>query len=562
MLLSATALMAVPAHRGTAQVRQPDGSMVTLRLHGDEWQHFHTTADGYSVVKDDRGCYVYAQLKDGRLVATPRLAHDADRRTSAEKAWLKDVRKYQTPALTEHALQLKSAEELRRAATLSKRRAGEYDYTRFRGLVILVEYSDCSFSRSDYQSVMNDMMNKTNYKGYDNTRYGKYTGSVRDYFVDNSNGLFAPQFDVVGPIRVSYSQYTPHATDSIDVVNYEALQKASYKLDFKNYDADRDGIVDMIYFVYAGLGANFSTNDQRLVWPHASYVNLGGSVVTFGGYAMGRYACSTEFYGTSSWSILDGIGTICHEFTHVLGLPDLYDTDYEKSGGESAHPDAWSVMAGGSYQNYGRTPVGYNLYERYSAGFMVPEVISSEGSKRLLPLALFNKGYRLNTEVENEFFLLENRQPSQFKWDEYLPGSGMLVWRVDSTNTEVWESNNVNINPRHTYFTMIRAGGGQGATAADAFPGTKKVADLDIYTSPANLKTWAGKSTPWGLYNIKEAGNIVSFQVRSPEAPDGIMLPKADDHPSDTHLYNLQGQRVGPTAKGLVVRKGKKLLYR
>ena len=172
--------MAVPAHRGAVQVRQPDGSTVTLRLHGDEWMSFHTTDDGYSVVKNQRGYYVYAHLKEGRLEATEHVAHDMAERSSAELKWLKGIRKFQAPAISERKAQQKAAEQSRRAATLQNRRAGHYDYSKFRGLVVLVEYNDLSFSRNDFPQIINDMVNKANYKGYDNSRYGKFTGSVRD----------------------------------------------------------------------------------------------------------------------------------------------------------------------------------------------------------------------------------------------------------------------------------------------------------------------------------------------------------------------------------------------
>lgn len=562
LLLCVVMVTAVPAYRGAVQMRQPDGSYITLQLHGDEWMNFRTTSDGFSVVKNHRGYYVYAQQKNGRLEATQHVAHDVAERSVSENKWLNDVQKWQVPAIPENVMQLRTAEYKRRSAAINRRRAGGYDYQKFRGLVILVEFKDRSFSRSDYKQVVTDMLCKANYKGYDNTRYGKFTGSVRDYFVDNTNGLFEPTFDVVGPVKVDYSQYVPHKTDSIDCINYEALKKASTLTDYSKFDTDKDGVVDMVFFLYAGLGSNYGDNDERLVWPHASTVVYEGGPVTFDGVTMGPYACSTELYGSEDNNILDGIGTFCHEFSHVLGLPDLYDTDYESNGGESNHPDKWSVMAGGCYENLARTPVGYSLYERYSLGFITPEVINSEGSKRLNPLPLFNKGYRINTEVPKEFFLLENRQPSLFKWDAYLPGHGLLVFRVDSTNTMIWDYNMVNANPKHNYFVMIRAGGGKDASGSDPFPGSKEVTELDIYTKPANLLTWAGKKTQWGIYNIVEQGNIIRFEVREPKAPDGIILPKADAKSGNTQMFNLAGQRVNKDFKGLVIKNGKKFLVK
>ena len=527
LLLSTMLVMAVPAHRGIAKVLQPDGSYLSLRLHGDEWLSFNTTADGYSVVKDSKGYYVYAQLNEGRLLPTEHVAHDAPERSAAENQWLEGVRKFQAPAMSERNKELKTAEVSRRSATLEKRRAAQYDYTKFRGLVILVEFNDCSFSRDDYQQVMDDMLNKENYAGYDNSKYGRYTGSVRDYFSDNSMGMFNPQFDLIGPIQVDYSMYKPHRTDSVDVINLDILNKADALVDFSKYDGDGDGFVDMVFLVYAGLGSNISGNDPRLVWPHASaFVNKGRYIRKDGVY-LWRYACSTELYGTEESNILDGIGTICHEFSHVLGLQDLYDTDYEKSGGESNHPGDWSIMAGGSYLNNSRTPAGYSLYERYSIGFSCPEVINAESSITLEPLPLSNKGYRIDSSVKDEFFLLENRQPNQFKWDAYLPGHGMLVQRVDSTNKSVWQRNQVNANPSHNYFVLLRAGGSgyNVVSASDPFPGTKNVTELHNSTSPASLKTWSGQPTKWGLFDIKEQDGIISFDVRNTLDIMALSLP-------------------------------------
>lgn len=561
LFLSVAAVKAVPAYRGATQVLQPDGSYVTLRLHGDEWSNFYTTDDGYSLVKNQEGYYVYAQLKEGRLEATDHVAHDVALRTPLEKEWLAGFSKFQKPAISENKAQQKAKELNRRSATLAKQRAGRYDYTKFRGLVILVEYNDLSFSRDDYAQVADDMMNKAYYKGYDNSQYGKFTGSVRDYFVDNSMGLFEPHFDVVGPVRVDFSQYDPHQLENIDVINYEALKKIDKTVNFRQYDTDKDGMVDMIYFIYAGLGSNYGANDERLLWPHAGYITYGNQYVMLDGVNMGRYACSTELFGSEEMNMLDGIGTICHEFSHVLGLPDFYDTNYEK-GGQSDTPDGWSLMASGCYKNYSRTPVGYSLFERYATGFATPKVITSEGTKRLDPLPLFNEGYRINTEVEKEYFLLENRQPSLFVWDEYLPSHGMLVYRVDSTNTMVWERNEINANPYHNYYQVIRAGGSNATAECDPFPGKNGVNVLDNDSKPASLLTWAGKKAQWGIYNIVEQGNVIRFEVRNSQSSDGISLPvkpKDEDASANQPAYNLHGQRVTKGYKGIVIRRGRKV---
>ena len=149
MLLSVCAAMAIPAHKGSMKMQQPDGSYVTIRLHGDEWLHFNTTTDGYSVVKDERGYYVYAELSDGQLVATQVVAHDAALRDAGETAFLADVKKYLTPEMEVCTANLKQQMKARQEQTLAARKAAQYDYNNFRGLVILVQYNDKEFSRAD-----------------------------------------------------------------------------------------------------------------------------------------------------------------------------------------------------------------------------------------------------------------------------------------------------------------------------------------------------------------------------------------------------------------------------
>ena len=536
MLAIATTMQAIPAKRGNVTVTQPDGTTITIQLHGDEWNHFTTTTDGYTVKQDARGYYMYAQKENGMLKATQMVAHDANQRSAKEQAYLAGVKKYLAPEMTEQLAKTKKLVEQQQQETLAKRkaaasnRAAQYDYNNFKGLVVLVQFNDREFSREDYATIANDMLNQENYTGFD---YENYTGSVRDYFSDNSGGRFKPEFDVVGPYTVDYSQYDCNMNNgSCSQVLIDALNQADNDVDFSDYDGDNNGKVDLVYFIIAGNGANYSGNNGNLWWPHRSIIYDYNNrwPVRKDGVLLWDYASSVELSGWTSdpSSVkIDGIGTICHEFSHVLGLPDFYDTDYEGSGGESNHPGNWSIMSGGSYFNDGRTPVGYSLYERYSVGFTdEPEVINESGDYTLEPLYLNQKGYRLNTPNSNEFFLLENRQKNQFKWDVYLPASGMLVHRVE-LNEQIWNGNQVNVNPKHNYYELVRAGGGRSSSASDIFPGSKHVTELTNSTSPANLLTWTGKGNAYGLTNIAKSGSDITFTV-SDNKPVALSL---DENP-------------------------------
>ena len=501
------AARAIPADPTPIKVAQPDGSMLTVVLHGDEFFHFTTTADGYTVVKNAAGYYTYARLSGDRLVAGDRIARDQSQRTAADLSALAGIPK----GLTSQQQYRAGMQQLNRRNSAMRRVGadGRMDYDNFRGLIILVNYSDKKFSMPDVNAFYDDMVNTHDYTGYVlNNRRVNMTGSVRDYFYDNSNQIFDPHFDVVGPVDVPFSCRYPGGTDHADEVFHSALDLVDDSIDFRDYDSDGDGYVDMVFFLVAGLSSNYSGNDQSLLWPHMFYLYW---APPHDGMYFGLYACSTEIAGWQSYySDVNGIGTFCHEFGHVLGLPDLYDTDYTGGGGESNHPGEWSIMAGGSGNNFGRNPVGYSLYERYALGFTQPEVLNEVGKYEMQALDASNKGLRLNTLNPDEYFLIENRQPG--KWDRFLPGYGMLVARVDSTDANVWEQNTVNCRPSHMYYELLRADFAGRESASDPFPGTSGVTSITNFTTPS-LLTWDKSFNEFNILDIAENDGLISFEL-------------------------------------------------
>lgn len=499
---------AIPADPTPVQVTQPDGTRLTLTLHGDEFFHFTTTSDGYTVVKDASGYYTYATLDGGRLVSSGLVARDVAHRSAADQAALANVPKGLTGATMAAAgRQMLS----RRNAMMRVGSDGMMDYENFRGLIILINYTDKKFSMPNTNHFYDDMVNTPNYSGYNDPRTGRYvymTGSVRDYFYDNSYQIFDPVFDVVGPVEVDFSCLDAHGTSNGEVIFNAALDAADSEVDYSKYDSDGDGMVDMVFFLVAGYSANYSGNNDDYLWPHMYYL---WGTPDHDGVGFGLYACSTEIAGWENYyADVNGIGTFCHEFGHVLGLPDLYDTDYSGSGGESRDPGAWSVMAGGSGGNFGRNPVGYSLYERYALGFTQPVLLESVGDYTLEALDQTNKGYRLNTPNLDEFFLIENRQ--QGKWDRFLPGHGMLVARVDSSEARVWWNNQVNCNPNRMYYELLRAYYVGQDSNSDPFPGDAGVTSISNFTNP-NLLTWDNNFNEFAIMDIAESDEVISFKL-------------------------------------------------
>ncbi|MBR5686301.1 MAG: immune inhibitor A, partial [Muribaculaceae bacterium] len=248
-------------------------------------------------------------------------------------------------------------------------------------------------------------------------------------------------------------------------------------------------------------------------WPHMN--NFTESPV-LDGVNFSLYACSTNMTGEEgdfiSYNNVAGIGTICHEFSHVLGLPDFYDTDAEGSGGTNRnYPMTWSIMASGFRSNMGRNPAGYSLFERYALGFATPMLIEGEGTITVPALEKSNTGYRMNTKNKDEYFIIENRQ--RVKWDKNLAGPGMLIWRVDSSNVEVWENNLVNSSPNRVYYELLRANSnGMSDSYNDPFPGVSGVTSITNATQP-NMRTWDGKMSRYAFVNIAEADSIITFDV-------------------------------------------------
>ncbi len=529
VLLAAVSAKAVPAYPGLLKVRQPDGTLLTVRLVGDEFLNFYTTADGYSIVKNESGGFVYATLIDGKLAPSSQIAHDAKGRGAAEQTFVTQLSKELVPTMTSQQ-QLLKASAMKALGTHKPSKDARYDYKKFRGLVILVNYTDRKFTYP--VEVIDSMINEEGFKGFYNhdsiPQWQACTGSVRDYFEASSAGQFKPQFDVIGPIESGKKSTYVNQASSASTLFKAVLDSANAQIDYSKYDADGDGVVDMVFFLVAGPGAHY--NGGMLLWPHAS--TLTGK--TLDGVSFGRYACSVELRGLEDLSQypsladdpefkldLDGVGTICHEFSHVLGLRDEYDTNYSTYG-KCAHPGDWSLMANGCYLNLGRTPCSYSLFERYQAGFTTPAVIDATGNYTVSPILQSNSGYRINTLQDNEYFLLENRQKNS--WDEYLPGHGMLIFRVDSTDATVWANNTVNANASHPYYELLRAGGdtenpSTSSSASklldtdhDPFPGTMGITSIDNTTTPS-LKTWAGIENDISLSDISENEGIISFSA-------------------------------------------------
>lgn len=466
---------AAPSRMRAIEVAQPDGTRLTVTAMGDENFRYYVSADSVMLQHDGT---VF------RYFGTALTAHNPEQRTDEESRLTASLR------YSSVIMQLKHEA----ATTVSRPKATAIGAPH--ALVILVEFPDRPYS---VEAAGEEYFAMLNAEGYDNYRH---SGSVRDYFVASSACRYTPVFDVYGPVMMAHGfAYYGNDVGNSDAAPEEMVKEACLAIDndvdFSIYDSNGDGEVDNVYIFYAGQG-QADGGEVATIWPHSSTLTQNDEALTCDGVKIDSYGCSPELDGNKD---VNGIGTFCHEYSHVLGLPDLYDTSY----GGALTPGNWDLMARGNYLNDGRTPPLLSGYERYYLGWVEPKPITHPKNLRILPLA-DNDVYRISTERENEYFLLENRQKEG--WDAFLPGHGMIVWHIDY-NPNIWDRNVVNRNPSHQYVDIIEANHATTSNyeAGFAFPGTGNV------TSLTEMKSWSGVDTNLPLTDITESAGIISLKV-------------------------------------------------
>ena len=495
LFLFAWNALAVPAKPGVFTRRQPDGSTVRLELHGDEFFSWTTLAGTRQVVaKDAQGFWRPATL-------------DLSARDAARER--------------RRSLQAQRQDWQPRTHTDNPVTHGTRHIP-----VLLVAFQDVDFTLDHPQDRFNALLNQNGYAA------NGATGSVQDYFLDNSKGHYQPVFDVYGPVVLpkDMAYYGAHKGKSHDIrpeiALYHAAQLLDSSMDFSQYDHDGDGIVDMTLFYFAGYNeAEYGPEDS--IWPHQWSLQYSSDAsarsARFDGVKLGNYFCTSELRGDEGAEMC-GIGTTCHEFSHSLGLPDFYDTDYEENG-ECEAMSVFSLMASGAYVNEGRTPPYLNSEERILLGWMTEDDIQElpEGELTLTSVQ-DDVVYRSFTTTDGEYFVYECRDGSG--WDAFLP-QGLIVYHADKSTVrtvggltpykqwEYWDSyNSINAYGDHPCFYVIPAADPDNLNypfswdnlASWMFPGSGNVTNY----VPID---WEGNSTGLVLSHIQFSAGKVSLSA-------------------------------------------------
>lgn len=510
--------LGVPAKPGVLIYRQPSGDSVKVFLSGDEYSHRYTTVDGYPLVENN-GTLFFATFGDsGNCVASKFTATDVDKRTSLCQSFLKlqdfefisEIQKNEMFRKRTDAVKNSS----RKNSSFGLFPDSEYPKLgRTKVIVILAEYPDKKFQESyNPRDYFERMLNAFEFNDYN------ATGSVRNYFMENSRGKFLPHFDLYGPVELPKPSYFygMNGVDGNDInaakMIVDACALIDNQTDFGQYDVDNDGIIDNVFVYYAGRG-EASGGGPFTIWPHSWNIREAyEEPILFDGKILGKYACSNEWEGNRP----DGIGTFVHEFSHVLGLPDLYATTYS----DAFTPGNWSVMDSGSYNNNGCTPPMYSSFERYSLGWSEAKTLCGKSSVQMSDMSA-SDGYIIKTANENEMYFIENRQ--NYGWDRYIPGHGMLLWHVNYS-PDMWAQNIVNDNSSIQYVDLIEAYPvlDNNVRNAHSFPGSHNITALSVQTHPA-VSSWTDPEFYLMLTGIEEISDEIFMETDIPDT--GIAAP-------------------------------------
>ncbi len=511
-------------------VTQPDGSQLTIRLHGDEFKHYQTTTDGFILKENSKGFFTYATVSlTGELVESSVIAKNPNKRTASEIQFLKTVDQSAVLNVIQNTeqkskMKLTGADRPRRAYPLTGSP---------KALVILANFKDTAFSVPSPQISFQKLVNEPGYSANGGT------GSARDYFMSSTYGKFAPDFVVTDSVTLpqNMAYYGENDNDGDDINPAQMVIDACAAadeagLDFTQFDTDGDGYVDNVFIYYAGYNEAEGASENT-IWPHRWSISSAGIFrgITFDGKKIDDYSCTSELKGTSGTNMC-GIGTFCHEFGHVLGLPDYYDTSGSSTYKETL--ETWDIMDYGSYLNGGNTPPSYSAWDRFFLGFFTPQQISAPSDITLQPLYIGTtqpantdgQAYLIAASASNlngsapspaEFFLVEYRKHTG--WDTYLgqdvnsigtnsniPSDGMCIWHIDYLQSD-WDANTLN-----NYTGSTQTASSHMRVYLQPLSGQTTTPGTTFTSGSFTPTTWSGTNLNLPITNIAMTTENITFK--------------------------------------------------
>ena len=611
LLFAAMTAGAVKMKPGINIIKQADGTTITVRAYGDEDLSYFLASDGTLLYQEGTNFYIAGVKADGTLYSTRVLAHEPSMRTIKEISAIK----------AQNAKAFYNSMETQAKANKVRREPMTPDNSLLPSLgkhkipVILVEFSDVEFSVENPKATFDKYLNgKELFNKETDPEMGQNYAGVAKYFKDMSFGKFEPEFEVYGPVNLGKPLATYGAgyssEENMGLLLTDACTAVDDEVDFTQYDSNDDGNIDLIYIIYAGFSQSIAGNSTDCIHPKSGYLSLAKS---FDGMDVKRYGVNNELNGTpadqANGPIINGIGLFCHEFSHCMGLPDLYP----KSGSIAEacinqNMDYWSLMDAGEYTANGYRPTAYTAWERERLGWMEIGTLTGPSNVELKSLDEGGAAFRIyndKDETGHEYYIVENVQNNG--WNKNLFGNGLMVTHVDYLSSQFslggCKVNNTEGHPRmhvmaadgmfvpeyflgstieDSYITFLKEHnadlvakyGGQvfsiedykAEAAGDLFPGTSNATSLTDDSQP--MKAWTYNGETMGkpitdITNDTEKG-IVSFKFMGGGEPvDGINEVTVNKT-TDSRVYSISGTYMGndinSLPKGIYIRNGKKVI--
>ena len=611
LLFAAMTAGAVKMKPGINIIKQADGTTITVRAYGDEDLSYFLASDGTLLYQEGTNFYIAGVKADGTLYSTGVLAHEPSMRTIKEISAIK----------AQNAKAFYNSMETQAKANKVRREPMTPDNSLLPSLgkhkipVILVEFSDVEFSVENPKATFDKYLNgKELFNKETDPEMGQNYASVAKYFKDMSFGKFEPEFEVYGPVNLGKPLATYGAgyssEENMGLLLTDACTAVDDEVDFTQYDSNDDGNIDLIYIIYAGFSQSIAGNSTDCIHPKSGYLSLAKS---FDGMDVKRYGVNNELNGTpadqANGPIINGIGLFCHEFSHCMGLPDLYP----KSGSIAEacinqNMDYWSLMDAGEYTANGYRPTAYTAWERERLGWMEIGTLTGPSNVELKSLDEGGAAFRIYNDKDDtghEYYIVENVQNNG--WNKNLFGNGLMVTHVDYLSSQFslggCKVNNTGGHPRmhvmaadgmfvpeyflgstieDSYITFLKEHnadlvakyGGQvfsiedykAEAAGDLFPGTSNATSLTDDSQP--MKAWTYNGETMGkpitdITNDTEKG-IVSFKFMGGGEPvDGINEVTVNKT-TDSRVYSISGTYMGndinSLPKGIYIRNGKKVI--
>ena len=583
---------AVRAYPYPVEVKQPNGETITIQAHGDEFFHYVTTIDGYVVDVDSEGYFTFAEINSKGYIRPGKVRVSESALISDNKSFLKAnspefIEKVKNPAIVRASLIKKEIQPLRSKSMNILRSAENTTVENTKALVILAEFQDVPFSIENPQQAFTNMLNQS---GYSPVGSKGFTGSVRDYFISSSDDAYRPEFIVYGPVKLPYDMvfYGENDADGYDknpgqmIVDACNAAKDMYPdLNFTAFPRNKNDVLDNVCVIYSGY--NEAENSKTLpntIWPHQYYLDVKDSGFslsdrTVDGVVLDAYMCTSELKGSPSAKNMAGVGTFAHEYSHVLGLPDLYDANGSVDGTITTEPGLWDIMSAGNYLNSGNTPPSYSAIERWWLEWMDLFLLGSGGvySLTIPPITSSKekKAFVVDTSTDLEFFTLEVRKNES--WDSFLQGEGMLIYHIDLNNDVIYSTeygdwsmlylwfmgvpNIIGDHPGVKLLTANRETMSYNNYAGHSFPGANNVTSISDDTNPGFLSWNNGKSgvsitnitrSPKDgsvsfTYSNKGASGIKENNIHSPFAfsNDNIVFFKNISGNTQVNIYDVKG---------------------